>query len=143
MYNDIFYSLFDGDEYTKFIKSVEREFRNSPEYLLWLSNKTHRDSCAVTDLEYVADSADIEVHHYQLTLWNWVELIVDELTLQELPLNSHFICMILDDIHLNNYVPYIALMHSYHNMITKRGEEDVLKQFPKIQDGIYEGNVSK
>jgi hypothetical protein len=143
MYLDIFYELFDEQEYKKFIKSVESQFRKSPEYLLWLNRHTHRNSCSATGLSYDVDAADIEVHHYKITLWEWVAIIVDKMKENGIPVNSHFVCMVLTDIHLNNCIPYISLMHSYHQMITNRSEEEVLNQFPQIKDGINEGDIGK
>lgn len=143
MYLDVFYELFDEEEYKKFVKSVEAQFRKSPEYLLWLNRHTHRNSCSATGLTFDVDAADIEVHHYRITLWDWVSIIVDKMTERHLPVNSHFICLILSDIHLNNCVPYIALMHSYHQMITKRSEAEVLAQFPQILEGANDGDIQK
>ena len=51
-----------------------------------------------------ADGIEIEVHHYRITLYNWVEYIIDKFMSEDLNLNSHYICLILSDIHLNNTV---------------------------------------
>jgi len=143
MYNNIFYELFDAEEHSKFIKSVEKQFRTSPEYSLWLNSVVHRHNCGATGLNKDADGIEIEVHHYRITLYNWVERIIDRFMSEHLNLNSHYICLILSDIHLNNTVPYIPLMHCIHKMIHNSSMEDVLLKYPDIINHIHNGDIDR
>ena len=143
MYNNIFYELFDAEEHDKFIKSVEKQFRTSPEYSLWLNSVVHRDRCAATGFTKDADGIEIEVHHYRITLWEWVERIVDRFIREHLNLNSHYICLILSDIHLSNTIPYVPLMHCIHKMQQNTSMEDIILKYPDITNGIYQGDADR
>ena len=46
---ELFYELYDNQEYEKLIKDVEKLFRSSQEYKVWLST-INRDVCAATGL---------------------------------------------------------------------------------------------
>lgn len=145
MLHNTFYILYDSIEYTNFIKSVERQFRLSPEYSMWLNTVvTDRTTCGATGMSKEVDGVDIEVHHY-ITLWDWVVKILDAFHLHEpeVPVNSHYICLILADLHLNNCIPYIPLMHCVHKMIDKYGGnmEPLIEKYPSIIDNIHHGNM--
>lgn len=143
MYNRIFYELFDAEEHHKFIKSVEKQFRGSPEYSLWLNSVVRRSRCSATGLSYDGDNVDIEVHHYQLTLYQWVELIIDRFIQNEVNVNSHFVSLILSDIHLSNCVSYIPLMHCIHKMIHNTSMDDIVLKYPSITENIFPGDVKR
>jgi hypothetical protein len=144
MLNTCFYLLYDEPEYKAFIKSVEAQFRKSPEYLIWLNNKVDRECCAATGLSK-EDGIDIEVHHFQITLWNWIVIILDKFheADPEIPVNSHYICLILSDLHISNCIPYIPLTHCIHKMLHAQGNEKIFAKYPNIVDNIYYGNTDK
>ena len=143
MYNNCFYDLYDAEECKDFIKKVERSFRTSPEYSLWLKSRVIRETCAATGMSKDEDGIDIEVHHYNITLWTWIEIILDYFLGKELPLNTHYICLILSDIHLSNCVPYIPLMHCIHKMLHNVGEDVVFEKYPDISNNIYHGDIDR
>ena len=98
MSTNFIYELYDADEYEGFIKACVKTFRQSIEYKKWtLSTKNSR--CHLTGRE--SDSIDIEVHHYDQTLFAITSEIVDLLIDNQLKFNCFFICLILTDIHLN------------------------------------------
>lgn len=145
MYNNCFYELFDKDEYTDFIKKIDKMFRTSPEYGIWLHSRVDREMCAATGMSKDNDGIDIEVHHYNVTLWNWTEIILDYFMGTEpiIPVNAHYICLILSDIHLSNCVPYIPLTHCIHKMLHAIGEDLVFAKYPDIINHIYIGDVER
>ena len=147
MYTNSFYFLFDADEYTAFIKTVEKQFRDSYEYRLWLNTVVrNRHMCAATGMTKEDDGIDIEIHHYGITLWGWIEKILDSFHDHEpeLPVNGCYICLILSDIHLSNCVPYVPLMHCMHKKLHRGdgGVEAFLEQYPEMRSEIYHGNIS-
>lgn len=144
MIDNCFYLLYDEADYTGFIKSVEYQFRRSPEYTLWLNSKVNRECCAATGMSK-EDGIDIEVHHYQTTLWNWIELILDKFAKSEpeLPVNSHYICLILSDLHLSGCIPYIPLTHCIHKMLHAQGPDKIFEKYPEILNHIYYGDIDR
>lgn len=142
-YTSCFYELFDEKEYKDFIFKVEKQFRNSYEYTLWLNSKVERDCCAVTGKSKHSDGIRIEVHHYILTLYDWVVKILDSFLGVEpiIPINSHYICMILSDIHLNGCVPYIPLSSDLHDEFHFKQADRFFEEYPQAIDGAHNGNI--
>lgn len=143
MYRNMFYFLFDEEEYKAFIKNVEKQFRGSYEYTMWLNSKVDRESCGATGMTKDDDGIDIEVHHYGITLWGWIEKILDCFHTHEpeLPVNTQYVCLILSDLHLSNCIPYVPLMHCIHRMIHNAGLDPVIDKYPSIPDNVYHGNI--
>ena len=137
----IFYELFDEEDFEQFVKSVVKLFRLSPEYGMWL-NQCNRSTCAATGVNKYESNVDIEVHHYGKTIWDWVETIVDKFVEHGVPFSTFFVLMILADIHLQNCVPYVQLMHCVHKMLHS-SYSDTVKLYPNIEKNMFEGNVKK
>lgn len=138
MDKNIFYYFIDNDDYTDFIKNVEATFRKSREYSMWLSSFDH-DACAATGHSKSIDGAKIEVHHYGKTLYDWVSKIVDSLMLENLPLNTFFICMVLTSLHFRGCITYVPLLRDIHVML-HNDFALTTKTYPTILDGITYGN---
>ena len=138
MDKNIFYYFIDNDDYTDFIKNVEATFRKSREYSMWLSSFDH-DVCAATGHTKSIDGAKIEVHHYGKTLYDWVSKIVDSLMLENLPLNTFFICMVLTSLHFRGCITYVPLLRDIHVML-HNDFALTTKTYPTILDGITYGN---
>jgi hypothetical protein len=134
----IFYDLIDSDDYENFIKNVEKLFRTSNEYKMWLS-MTDNLSCAITNL--TKDSVEIEVHHYEETLWVIIEEILDYFIQNEIPFNTFCICQILVDLHFNQCITYIPLQHDIHKMLHK-DPTLAYQLYPNIEENVVYGNVS-
>ena len=141
MNNTLFYELFDEEEFESFIKNVIKLFRLSTEYNMWL-NQCNRSTCAATGLNKYESGADVEVHHYGKTLWDWVEIIVDKFVENNVRFNTFYVLMILSDIHLQNCVPYVPLTHCIHKML-HTDYSNTIKLFPGIEDNAYEGDIQK
>lgn len=138
MDKNIFYYFIDNDDYNDFIKNVEATFRKSREYSIWLSSFDH-DACAATGHSKSIDGAKIEVHHYGKTLYDWVSKIVDSLMLENLPLNTFFICMVLTSLHFRGCITYVPLLRDIHVML-HNDFALTTKTYPTILDGITYGN---
>jgi len=141
MNNILFYELFDEEEFESFIKNVIKLFRLSTEYNMWL-NQCNSSTCAATGLNKYESGADVEVHHYGKTLWDWVEIIVDKFVENNVRFNTFYVLMILSDIHLQNCVPYVPLTHCIHKML-HTDYSNTIKLYPSIEDGIYNGDIQK
>lgn len=138
MYRDIFYNFYDEDEYTDIIKNVLKLFRGSKDYNHWL-HSYNRNACVATGLTKDRDGVEIELHHYERTLWDWVEYIIEQFVQNELPLNVFYICLILSDLHLNHCIPCVTLSHDVHKMIHNDYIETI-NNYPTILENLNEGN---
>lgn len=133
------YELYDADEYEAFIKNCEKTFRNSVEYKKWLlTTKNH--FCHLTGKD--ANSIDIEVHHYDKTLYVIVSDIVDLLIDNQLKLNSFFVCLIVADIHLSGCVDYIPIDIGIHRAIHKDPRQ-IKEQYQDIEEKVIRGDKEK
>ena len=141
MHSAIFYELFDEEDFERFIKNVVKLFRLSNEYNMWLE-QCNRSTCAATGLNKYESGADVEVHHYGKTLWDWVEVIVDKFIENNVRFNTFFVLMILSDIHFQNCVSYVPLTHCIHKMLHS-DYNNTIKLYPSIEDGIYNGDMQK
>lgn len=140
MLSDIVYDFYDAEDYKNLIKSILKTFRTSKEYLLWLE-KYDRDECAATGLSKITDGVEIEMHHHNITLWNWVEKIIDDMMNENLPLNTFYICIILNDLHFNQCIPCVPLSHDIHKMIGN-DPQSILDKYPQIEEKMYKGDLN-
>ena len=133
---NIYYKIYDADEYTEFIKNVLKLFRSSNEYEIWRST-TNNDECALTGIS--RDSVDIEVHHHGQTLWEIVEEIVDYFIQNDIYYNTFYICLVLTDLHFNNCISYIPIQHCIHKMASK--DKVLLNQlYPDFDNYVTHGD---
>lgn len=138
MDKNIYYYFVDNEDYKEFIKNVESTFRKSREYSMWLSSFEH-DTCAATGHTKSVDGAKIEVHHYGKTLYEWVSQIVDNLMLENLPLNTFFVCMVLTSLHFRGCITYVPLLRDIHVML-HNDYNLTIENYPTILDNITYGN---
>lgn len=140
MLSNITYTYYDEEEYEDFIKNIIRQFRKSIEYDIWI-NLYNRDTCAGTGLSKILDGVDIELHHYNITLWDWVEIILDYFSKDNLPFNSFIICIILTDLHLSKCIPCVPLSKDTHKQIHANPEQTIEK-YPDILKNLHTGNLN-
>lgn len=133
------FTIIDADEYDKFIKSCESAFRKSEEYKLWLHN-IDRSTCAATG--FSSDMVDIEVHHYNDTLFMICAEILNAFIDNNLKYNTWIICQILSEIHLNDCITYIPLMHCIHKMM-HNNPAYVDEEYPEAINKVHFGNIDK
>ena len=141
MLSNCVYSYYDEEEYKEFIKEVLRKFRTSAEYKMWL-NMHDRTECAATGLSREIDGVDIELHHYNITLWDWVEIILEKFNEENLPMNTFIICNILADLHLSNCIPCICLSQNVHKQIHTNYDKTI-ETYPHLLEIVNKGNINK
>lgn len=135
----LLFTINDADEYEKFIKYCESTFRKSEEYKIWL-NSIDRSTCAATNL--TNDVIDIEVHHYDDNLYIICSEVINAFIDNNLKFNTWIICQILSEIHLNDCVTYIPLMHCIHKMIHKNSIM-VEEKYPDTLKHVHYGDIEK
>lgn len=138
IWNNLFYDLFDNEEFKQFIKTVVRLFRQSPEYKKWLDMIT-RDECPLTNLSYEEDGAEIEVHHYNKTIYEVTEEICERFLDEELPFNSSYMVMLLIELHFTGCIDYIPILHCVHKMAHKNLYR-VMELYPDLEEHVHYGN---
>lgn len=131
---ELFYELYDNQEYEKLIKDVEKLFRSSQEYKVWLSS-INREVCAATGLSATDDQAHIEVHHYGRTLYDICQNTVDYFIDNQLPLNTIYLTMVIFDLHMSGCVSYVPLLHCVHRMLHEN-PVNTREKYPSFEEGI-------
>lgn len=141
MYRNIFYDFVDAEDYTEIIKQIIKKFRTSDEYMMWL-HLYDRHACAATGFTKDSDGVEIQMHHYGMTIWDWVERILGAFIDHNppLPINTFYICLILNELHMNNCISCVPLMHCVHNMI-HADYDSTIARYPSILENINEGNI--
>lgn len=107
---------YDEDSFEKLMKNVEKIFRNSKYYNLWVSLQREKDlRCIVSGVSY-EDGGDLELHHYPYTLFSITRRIQIDLINKE-PTTSLFVIQhYLQYIHVIDVVPYVPMLKSYHKL---------------------------
>lgn len=114
-----------------------KNFRTSLSYNQWLRT-IDRSRCKVSGL--TREMVDIEVHHYDNTLWDICSHCLYKFLDNDIvDFNDFYLLMLLSELHMNGCVSYIPLAHDYHHMI----HENLLefeKLFPDYKEKVTEGN---
>lgn len=129
--------LYDAQDVTEFIKKLVKAFRISEEYAAWRQS-LHSDKCAATGFDKFNDSAEIEVHHYGKTLKDIVTDVVFYFLDNELPINTFYLLLIIQEIHLSDCIDYVPLLHCIHVML-ERDYDETIQKYPNILDGVHYG----
>ena len=109
------YTIYDEKSCDDLIKSINSIFRRSMSYTNWLKT-IDRSVCKASGL--TNESVDIEVHHYDMTLWDITNYCIYKFIDENIvDFNDFYMCLLLSEIHLNKCVSYIPLSHDYHNML--------------------------
>src|SRR5699024_5461727 len=80
----------DTKDIKKFIKAIERTIRTSPEYKRYigiLSNKYNITNDQLMS-NISSDSATLEFHHYPFTLYDIVEIVLNQYMMEDIPVTS-------------------------------------------------------
>lgn len=105
----------DEGEKIRFIKSVEKMVRRSPEYSLWrnyILDVLGQSTCEITN-ECITDCS-IEVHHHPLGLYTIVETIVTDYINHQRQFSTFDIAKDVIELHFQNKVGYIVLISNMH-----------------------------
>jgi hypothetical protein len=106
----------DDKDRDRFIGSVERMVRNSPEYKLWteyLRETLGEYVCALTGEVHAHTSVDI--HHHPITLYHIVKGMILKYQNSEKEFCSYDISKDVIELHYQNRVGYLPLVHSLHD----------------------------
>jgi len=105
----------DSKELTRIIKNIETQVRRSYEYRLWrnyiLETVGHK-YCALTG--EVNDEVTIELHHHPLTLYDIVDILINDHIVKEVPFCTFDISTKVIELHYSNKVGYIPLCKTLH-----------------------------
>jgi len=110
----------DEKEFNRFIKSVERLVRGSPEYKEFINfarESLSANVCSFTG-ESEEETGDVEIHHYPLTLFDIVRAVIDDYIFNDKEFSSFDIASEVINLHFKlniGFVPLIGTLHKkYH-----------------------------
>jgi len=105
----------DEGEKIRFIKSVEKMVRRSPEYTLWrnyIMDILGQTTCEITNEN--STDCDIEVHHHPIGLYTIVEALVDDFLNKKVPFSTFDVATKCIELHFQNKVGYVVLISNMH-----------------------------
>ena len=108
-------SIDSEKEMKKFIKKCEAILRTSPEYSDWL--EYIREVLDINYCEITNESTDevkCEIHHHPISLYSWVEAIINRNLAQEKKFCSFDVVTELIEYHYQMKVPFCSLIKSLH-----------------------------
>lgn len=129
--------LYDAEEVDDFIKKTVKVFRTSEEYSWW-RHSVDASLCVATGYDKLNDGADIEVHHFGKTLYEIIRDVVFYFIENELPVNTFYILLIIQELHINDCIDYVPLLHCIHKMI-EDNYNGIIDKYPNLLDGVHYG----
>ena len=113
-----FSDIFDEKKYQAFIKNIISAFRQSPFYGAYI---THLHELGlnkdVIQSNITTNEALVELHHYPLSLYDVVQIIIlKKLNIAE-PLTSFSVMQELFDIHAKNWIGLVPLTATNHELV--------------------------
>lgn len=130
-----------ADEFTKFVKSVERLVRKSKEYKYFKETLHGRglDRCMILG-NIDTTKADLEMHHGPyLTLYDVCSIITDHVCNSGILVNTEKIAQIVLDEHLEGNVQVCMLSQTIHDLV----HDDKILINPKQSYGDINNFLSK
>jgi hypothetical protein len=117
-----FNKFYEPRVYSKFIKNVERLIRSSKEYKKYI--ELLRSNHSALNLDNVltnisAADADMEFHHYPLTLYDVVDVVCTDKFLKKENFTSFSIGKEIMDIHYKNIIGLVPLTETNHELAHK------------------------
>jgi hypothetical protein len=101
--------------YKKFINSVERQVRSSPEYKDWISylrGELGATECSLT--HEVNDETSVEIHHHPISLFNVCSIICNTLMTKGEFFSTFDVAQFVIALHFQGKVGFIPLVKSIH-----------------------------
>lgn len=159
LYNNSFYfeDFLDDHNFSRLIKSIEREIRSSIEYNMYLS--LLKSNCPILTSDNIQnnisdDFTDIEMHHYPLTLADIVESVLIHRELNKIKITSFSVAKEIMELHFKNKIGLVPLSVTNHELahngalfISKKqifGDwEYFLKEYADGISGIIKENIKK
>lgn len=105
----------DEKKYSKFVRSVERLVRSSPEYRLWtnyIKEILGVDVCEVT--KESGSQVTIEIHHHPFGLYSIISSEIRKMITASKKFCSLDIALLTLDLHFSNNIGYIPLVKTIH-----------------------------
>lgn len=134
--------ILDNISFIKFIKNVEMQIRTSIEYksyIKYLKEELNLNHCMV--YSNITDSvAPIEMHHFLLTLYDYVEIIIGWCFKSKIEFSSSKIFGILMEEHRLNNILVMMLSRAVHIAIHNKNKNDE-KRF--LDYRMAHGNISE
>lgn len=104
----------------KFIKSIERQIRSSNEYkdyIHHLNATIGLDRCSVFGNITEEDEVTLEFHHYPFTLYDIVEIVINDKVKKGEKFTSFDISQTVLDLHAKNLIGLVKLSKTAHELI--------------------------
>jgi len=111
----------DEKEFNRFVKSVERLVRSSPEYREFINftrESLNADVCSFTG-ETEDESGDVEIHHYPLTLFDIVRGVIDDFIFKDQEFSSFDITSEVIKLHFQLNIGFVPLIGTLHKKFHK------------------------
>lgn len=108
-------SFYSEKELNKFIKSVERLVRYSPEYKQWVSyiiETLGQNYCALT--EEVIGECKIEMHHHPINLFTICKTLIMDMLKNKESFCTFDVATKIIELHFQNKIGYIPLLSDLH-----------------------------
>ena len=105
----------DDKEQIKFIKSVEKMVRFSPEYRLWVEyiiDTLGQNKCEFTN--EIKGECPVDVHHHPLCLYTIVKAVIDDYIKKKKEFCTFDIARDVIELHFQNKVGYVLMISSLH-----------------------------
>lgn len=105
----------DEKEEIKFIKSVEKMVRFSPEYRLWVEyiiDTLGQNKCEFTG--ELKSETSVDVHHHPICLYTIVKAIIDDKLKKKESFCTFDIARDVIELHFQNKVGYVLMLSSLH-----------------------------
>lgn len=105
----------DDKEEIKFIKSVEKMVRFSPEYRLWVEyiiDTLGQNKCEFTG--ELKSETSVDVHHHPICLYTIVKTLIDDKLKKKEAFCTFDIARDVIELHFQNKVGYVLMLSSLH-----------------------------
>ena len=118
-YNIPVYNIDDGKDFSKFVKDIEKTVRSSYEYkqfIKYLRENFGMNKCAFLNVSNEVNGADIEIHHYPLTLFDIVNIIIRKRMHENESLSPFMVAEEVLKCHYQLLVGLIPLSETVHQL---------------------------
>jgi len=121
--------ILDNINFTKFVKNVELQVRTSIEYksyIRYLKEDLKLNYCMVYS-NITDETAPIEMHHFLLTLYDYVEIIVGWCFKNKILFSSSKIFGIIMEEHRKNNILVMMLSQACHLAVHNKNKSDKIR----------------
>lgn len=122
-FNESFYTenIYDGQEYSRFIKSIVSMVRTSSNYSryvgTYMKDELGLDYCSVLGHINDEEDADIEMHHYPFTLYDICDIVTIDKIVKKKKFTSFSIADEVMKLHYENLIGLVPLSETVHQLV--------------------------